>query len=137
MPSPDPYLHPGLANPTDVELYASEAAGGTTTPVVASTTATGAASLSMVVAHNLAAAVTATCVAGESHTVIPGAPPAPVGGGGRWRPTGWSPPAPPRQPLTYALSVRVTCHARPAVRLEVDHVGRRHQEDELVLVGAL
>jgi hypothetical protein len=69
-------------------------------------------------------------------------PPVSGGGGGHWttQPRGrhipayaWPAPVPVRRTVHVSADVRT----RPAVELVVDHAGRRHLEDELLLVGAI
>lgn len=67
--SNDPYLRPGLTPNTDVELYASEAAGGTNHTRTFSVTATGVASVSRVVFVNLATTATGTATVARTATL--------------------------------------------------------------------
>ncbi len=106
MPNPDPFLRPGLANPYDVELYASEAeTGGTTTPVSVTATGTGTATVSF------------ELIAQPGFVV------------------GRRVLLPPKEPKRHQKRVQVRARGTAYVRMEVDASGsRRREEEELLLL---
>jgi hypothetical protein len=110
----DLYLFPAEANPADVRLREP------TAPPVE---------------HTINVAVTATGTPTATLEVIPAAvvPPPPIQVVGRGGPVIRPLPV----PVTRNVTVATRAHGQVHVSLVVDHAGRRHLEDELVLVGAI
>jgi hypothetical protein len=109
----DVLLFPSEPNPEDVTLREGGVAGPVTYTVNVSVTAAG-----------LTAVATSFIPAGE-----PEPPPTPTRGGGYVRPV--------PVPVTRNVTVVTRAHGQVNVSLAVDHAGRRHLEDELLLVGAI
>lgn len=115
---PDIYLFPEEPIPADVRLREPSAPAAVHTVEVAAT----------------ATALPTIAFEVTPASIEPPAQPPPTRGGGIVRPR-FVRPQP--VPVTRQVHVAVRAHCKPTVALAVEHAGRRHQEDELILVGAL
>jgi hypothetical protein len=130
----DIYLFPAEPNPADVRLREP-----TTPPVEytinVSVTATGTVSTLRTLSLSRTTTTTAAATAAVTLEVIPAAvvPPPPIQVVGRGGPVIRPLPV----PVTRNVKVATRAHGHVNVSLVVDHAGRHHLEDELVLVGAI
>jgi hypothetical protein len=132
----DVLLFPAEPNPEDVTLREGGVGGPTTYTVNVSVTAVGGAAATRHLEATRQAGATASGLTAVATTFLPAGepepepePPTPSRGGGFTR------PAP--LPINRNVNVAARAQGRANVNLAVDHAGRRHLEDELLLVGVL